>query len=76
MREMIDKLCDDYIEHNFQEPNRLKCNYEMSIRVKSSPDLYFQSMFNENKHLLAIVNGLLLEVDNEIAPGIIVVDRV
>ena len=77
MREMIDKLSDEYLQSTFVSPNRLKCNVEMSNRLKASPDLWF--IFWPDLDTRAInffVNGLMLDVDNEIAHGTIVVDRV
>lgn len=76
MREMLDRLCDEYIEVSCMSPNRLRCDFGTSLRLKASPDLAFNFLPTGNVDIKTFVNGLLLEVDNEIAPDIIIVDRV
>jgi hypothetical protein len=50
---------------------------ETAWRLKASPDLWFQVLPDiDTRSIKLFVNGLLLEVDNDIAPEVIVVDRV
>lgn len=73
---MLDRLCAEYIEGSYELPNRLRCNRKTSLQIKASPDLVFNLLPTDNADVKIFVNGLLLEVDEEIAPSMIIVDRV
>ena len=71
MKALLLEACAEYIESTSHIPNRIRCNWATAAKIKSATDLHFEI----RPDFQILVDGLLFEIDDEIAPDIVVVDR-